>query len=101
VLILASGSAIHNLRALRWGATEPEPWAAAFADWLTEAVAAGAVDRLTDYRRQSPEGVLAHPTDEHFLPLFVALGAGGGGAGRPLFGGFTHGNLGMQAYAWG
>jgi 4,5-DOPA dioxygenase extradiol len=30
---------------------------------------------LFDYRRQAPHAVLAHPTDEHLLPLFVALGA--------------------------
>ena len=30
---------------------------------------------LVDYRSRSPHGVRAHPTDEHFLPLFFALGA--------------------------
>ena len=43
----------------------------------------------------------AHPTDEHFLPLFVALGAGGAGPGRALHRSFAHGSLSMAAYAWG
>ena len=106
VLILGSGSAIHNLRDLRRDAGPPDPWAAEFADWLDRAVESGARDELVGYRERAPNGARAHPTDEHFLPLFVALGAGTGGAGgagkgRQLHGAFSHGNLGMHAYAWG
>lgn len=103
VLVLGSGSAIHNLRELAWGRSEPAPWARAFADWLDRAVEAGAEDDLVHYRERAPSGTRAHPTDEHFLPLFAALGAGGGqdGKGRRLHGAFSHGNLGMHAYAWG
>lgn len=100
VLILGSGSAIHNLRELKWGDGEPEPWARDFAGWLDHAVEAGAEEDLVQYRRRAPSGARAHPTDEHFLPLFVALGAGGG-KGRRLHGAFSHRNLGMHAYAWG
>lgn len=101
VLVLASGSAIHNLRALRWGGTEPEAWAKEFGAWMDRAVTEGHTDALTGYRQANPNGAKAHPTDEHFLPLFVALGAGGAGKGQMLFNGFTHANLGMHAYAWG
>ena len=99
VLVLASGSAIHNLRELgRDGA--PAPWAVAFSDWLDQAVATGDTESLVHYRQKAPGGALAHPTDEHLLPLFVALGAAGKAAGKRLHSSFTHGNLGMQAYAW-
>lgn len=100
VLVLASGSAIHNLRALRWGGTETEPWAKDFGAWLDRGVSAGDTAALVDYRATIPNGAKAHPTDEHFLPLFVALGAGGAGKGQVLYNGFTHNNLGMHAYAW-
>jgi 4,5-DOPA dioxygenase extradiol len=101
VLVLGSGSAIHNLRALRWGGDRPDAWATGFADWLDGKVAEGAVDDLIHYRDRGPGGVMAHPTDEHFLPLFAAMGAGGAAAGRRLHASFSHGNLGMHAYAWG
>lgn len=101
VLVLGSGSAIHNLRALRWGGDRPDDWAIGFAGWLDGKVAEGAVDDLIHYRERGPGGVMAHPTDEHFLPLFAAMGAGGAAAGRRLHASFSHGNLGMHAYAWG
>jgi 4,5-DOPA dioxygenase extradiol len=45
---------------------------------------------------------MAHPTDEHFLPLFVALGAAGEGVkGRALHRSFMHGALSMSAFAFG
>jgi 4,5-DOPA dioxygenase extradiol len=103
VLILGSGSAVHNLRELRGGET-PEPWAAAFAHWLDRHAALGDAEALVRYRDKAPSGARAHPRDEHFLPLLVALGAALGGGrqtkGEVLHSGFAHGNLGMHAYAW-
>lgn len=99
VLILGSGSAIHNLRELGRGG-RPEPWAAEFGAWLDRAVTSGDADALMRYRDAAPQGARAHPRDEHFLPLFVALGAAAKPRGTVLFSGFTHGNLGMHSYAW-
>ena len=48
-----------------------------FADWIAARLDAGDVSALLDYRRQAPGAVQAHPSDEHLLPLHVALGAGG------------------------
>lgn len=102
VLVMGSGSATHNLRALvRGGDSEPEPWAKAFDDWLAETVEKGDEAALADYRTQAPYARDAHPTDEHFLPLHVAFGAAGVGAhGRPLHRSFTLGNLSMASYAF-
>jgi 4,5-DOPA dioxygenase extradiol len=100
VLILASGGAVHNLRQFQVDNRKPADWAIAFDKWLAECVEAGDVDSLVDYRQLRPEGKLAHPRDEHFLPLFVALGAGGG-KGRALHRSFAHGSLSMASFAWG
>ena len=100
VLIMGSGSAIHNLRALVRGgdSSEPEPWAQAFDDWLSDTVEKGDEAELADYRARAPYAREAHPTDEHFLPLHVAFGAAGEGArGRALHRSFTLGNLSMAS----
>jgi len=103
ILVMGSGGATHNLRALTRGkqVSEPEPWSAEFDDWLAETLAKGDEAALAGYRSRAPHAGLAHPTDEHFLPLHVAFGAAGEGArGRALHRSFTLGNLSMAAYAF-
>lgn len=101
VLILSTGGATHNLRQLGRGEDAPD-WAAGFDEWLDEKIRIGAYEELLDYRRLAPNAELAHPTDEHLLPLFVAAGAGLSEApGRSLHRGWTHGSLSMAAYAFG
>jgi 4,5-DOPA dioxygenase extradiol len=79
-LIIASGSITHNLRdyqmAARNGGQSPA-YVRQFADWLADRLHAHDVPALLDYRRLAPAAVQAHPSEEHLLPLFVALGAGG------------------------
>jgi 4,5-DOPA dioxygenase extradiol len=75
VLVIGSGHMTHNLRDWMRGAGEPAPYAAEFAEWVRERLEAHDLDTLADYRARSPHGARAHPSDEHFLPLFVALGA--------------------------
>jgi len=79
VLIIGSGSMTHDLSEFRGRALDaPVPdWVSRFADWFGEKLDAAATDDLVDYRRQAPYAVKNHPTDEHLLPLFAALGAAG------------------------
>lgn len=103
VLILATGSVTHNLSRIGRGDAPPE-WAGEFDEWLSRKISDGALDELLDYRRLAPHAPLAHPTDEHLLPLFVAMGAGSGEAGvrgRGLHRGWTWGSLSMAAYGFG
>ena len=99
VLIVASGSAVHNLGELQRGGGPTPEWAQAFEDWLCASVEAGDEQALVDSVTLAPHYQRAHPSDEHFRPLFVALGAGGP-AGRVLHRGFMHGALSMAAFAW-
>jgi 4,5-DOPA dioxygenase extradiol len=86
VLVIGSGSFTHNLgaafKALRAGQRELEVpgWVTDFTVWMNARLAAGDVASLIDYRAQAPFAVENHPTDEHLLPLYVALGAAGPGA---------------------
>jgi 4,5-DOPA dioxygenase extradiol len=100
-LIVGSGSFTHNLGELAWGDAEaaPEPWAQQFADWVAARLGSGDWEALFDYRRQAPYAARAHPSEEHFMPLFVAGGAAQGAPLRPLVQGWSFGNLSMAAYA--
>jgi 4,5-DOPA dioxygenase extradiol len=103
VLILATGSVTHNLSRIGRGDVPPE-WARDFDEWLFQKITEGALDELLDYRRIAPHASVAHPTDEHLLPLFVAMGAGsvdGQARGRALHRGWTWGSLSMAAYGFG
>ncbi len=46
-----------------------------FTDWFDTRLAARDIDALLDYRRLAPHAEFMHPTDEHLLPVFAALGA--------------------------
>jgi 4,5-DOPA dioxygenase extradiol len=75
VLIIGSGHMTHNLRDWARGQGAAAPYAREFQAWVFDKLNKKDVDTLVDYRSASPHGVRAHPTDEHFLPLFFALGA--------------------------
>ncbi|QNT70705.1 dioxygenase family protein [Defluviicoccus vanus] len=103
VLIIGSGSLTHNLSAAfaNPGDAPAAAWVDAFAAWVAERLAAGAIDDLLAYRRRAPFAADNHPTEEHLLPLFVALGAGSdGGAIERLHASTTHAALAMDAYAF-
>lgn len=103
-LVIASGNVTHNLRDFhlisRNGGQTPV-YVQAFADWLAARLAAGDLSALLDYRRQAPGGVQSHPSEEHLLPLYVALGAGGE---QPrverLFAGIDNHVIAMDAYSF-
>ena len=74
VLIVGSGHLTHNLREYMTGRPRA-PQTEAFRDWVHARLLAGDIDALADWERQAPYARFAHPSVEHFLPLFVALGA--------------------------
>ena len=76
VLVIASGHLTHNLGEYMAGARAPSPAARSFRDWVHERLLAGDDEALFDWPTL-PSARAAHPTPEHFLPLFVALGAAG------------------------
>jgi 4,5-DOPA dioxygenase extradiol len=98
VLIVASGGAVHNLREIAWDGGPAPAWAQGFDEWLATALAEGRLADLIDWQR-APQARRAQPTDEHFLPLFVALGAAGKAArGERVHHGFTLASMSMAAF---
>ena len=103
VLVMGSGGFVHNLRLLdrRGVDAGAEPvWSAEFSSWMDDKLTARDEAALADYRRQAPHAATAQPTEDHFMPLFVAYGAGGDKTTR-LHSSATYGSLRMDAYAFG
>lgn len=78
VLLVGTGSMTHNLAEFMGGGDgegAPDPYVQAFSRWVEDAVQRHDVPALLSYRELAPHARRAHPTDEHFLPLFFALGA--------------------------
>lgn len=77
VLVIGSGFLTHGLPFLRdWSpAAEPPGWSVDFDLWATDAVLRGDLDELSDFRNAAPGMPYAHPTTEHFTPIFIALGS--------------------------
>ncbi|CAG4912078.1 unnamed protein product [Acidocella sp. C78] len=103
VLILGSGSFTHDLRRFRGQPVDaPETQdVTAFSAWMDEAIAGNDIGALLDYRARAPHARDEHPTEEHLLPLFAAIGAGDGGAARRLHNSTEHAILRMDAYGFG
>ncbi len=102
VAIVASGSMTHNLHEFRQAGTQAEPYVMEFASWVRETVMTRALTKLVNYRSLAPHAARAHPTEEHLLPLLVAMGASDDQeAAQVLDDGVVYGVLSMESYAWG
>ena len=99
ILILASGHLTHNLREFfhaRGGG--PSEAARSFREWAHSAVMAGEDEMLLDWA-SAPGAMAAHPSDDHLMPLFVALGASGRARrAEALGGGWVGGALAADNY---
>ncbi len=101
VLIVGSGHVTHNLQDWFRHHADPRPldYVAQFSEWLAQAIATNDRDALLNYRDRAPSAARAHPTEEHFLPLFVALGAAGASAqARRVYASIDAAALAMDAY---
>jgi 4,5-DOPA dioxygenase extradiol len=83
VMIIGSGHITHNLRGFFLRGRDPQfdakldKASAAFVAWIEERVKAGDIEALLNWETLAPFPKENHPEAEHFLPFFVALGAGG------------------------
>lgn len=82
VLVIGSGSMTHNLYVFRGqDIDEAAPaWVSQFSDWMADKLQGGQREALLNYREQAPHAARNHPTDEHLMPLYAAMGAAGAGA---------------------
>ncbi len=103
ILVLGSGNITHNLRDFMQASmsgTAPPAYVQAFADWVHARMSARDVPGLLAYRQQA-FGQRAHPSEEHLLPLFTALGAAGANAQpEAFFRGISDHVIAMDGYAF-
>ncbi|NBN65618.1 dioxygenase family protein [Pannonibacter tanglangensis] len=98
ILLIATGSTTHNLRLIQPKTAPAADWAKAFDAWLDQGLLPGEPGRISRLDT-APQFRLAHPTEEHLLPVFFALGAGGTGArGELLHRSYEYGTLSMSYY---
>ena len=106
-LVLGSGGATHNLALYahargRDDDSAPPEWVEAFNEWTAGAIAARRFDDLFRYSERAPFAAQNHPTAEHFLPLFVTLGAAHDDEkGVRVHSSYDRGLLSLDAYAFG
>ncbi len=108
VLIIGSGSLTHNLSEFSGGRDINAPaqsYVKEFVAWVCEAAAAGDVQKLLRTFELAPHAKRAHPTDEHYQPLLVALGAammdGTAPKSQLIDGGVAYGILSMDSFVFG
>ena len=82
ILLVGSGSMTHNLHELRREEGPTEPYVTAFCAWVQDTLERGDLAAMLDYRHSAPHAERAHPSDEHFRPIYFALGAAGWGQKR-------------------
>jgi 4,5-DOPA dioxygenase extradiol len=77
VLIIGSGFLTHGLPFLRDFRIDAEApgWSTDFDLWAADALSRGDITELAAYQTRAPGMPYAHPTVEHYTPLFVTLGA--------------------------
>lgn len=102
VLLVASGSITHNLYDIQPPHSPTAQYAHEFNQWVKSTVLSHSVNAMLQYRSHAPFAERANPTDEHFLPLIVAMGARAEAEqAQYLEGGIDYGVLSMDTYAWG
>jgi 4,5-DOPA dioxygenase extradiol len=101
VAVMGSGSLTHNQRDIRQFDPGVSKYVAEFTPWVREHVQRRDLQALVDYRRRAPHAERAHPSEEHFLPLLVALGSSErADTVNVIEGGVTYGVLSMESYAF-
>jgi 4,5-DOPA dioxygenase extradiol len=105
ILIIASGGTVHNLRALKWiDNGQADQWALEFDDWLAHHLEKWDLPSLFHYDSLAPNAEFAVPPygNEHFIPIFYAMGAADNQQKATLLHrSFRYGNLSHSVWQFG
>lgn len=93
ILVVGSGSTVHNLTTVNWNAENTEQWAIEFDNWLIEKVENNDKKALFNYRQVAPYAKRAVPREEHIVPMFIAMGSGNRDKPKLLHQSYVYGTL--------
>lgn len=93
VLIIGSGSTVHNLATVDWEATKAKDWAVKFDDWLVEKVVENDIESVKNYQKLAPNASYAIPREEHIVPMFIAMGSGSMEKPKLMYRSYIYGTL--------
>lgn len=101
ILVLGSGNVVHNLGRLNWNAPDAPAydWAQEFDAFVADRLEAGDHQALIAYRSLGAVADLAHPTNDHYLPLLYTVGtAGDGDVLDRIHSGLEMGSISMRSF---
>jgi 4,5-DOPA dioxygenase extradiol len=93
ILVIGSGSTVHNLATVDWNSDKAEEWAVEFDNWLIDKVENNDKEALVGYRQLAPHSKQAVPREEHLVPLFIAMGSGNNEKPKVLHQSYVYGTL--------
>ena len=101
VLIIASGNIVHNLKVIDWNNINAKPldWAIEFDEIVKSKLNSQNFKALVNFEQIGSIFQLAHPTNEHYLPMIYTLGlADKTEEVKYLFEGFQFGSASMRCF---
>ncbi len=103
VLIIGSGAVTHNISGIRkMGKGQlPETYASKFSEWVREKIESRLLVELFEYQDKAPFASRNHPSPDHFLPIFVTLGAASKEPWCRIHSSWTYSVLAMDIYRFG
>jgi 4,5-DOPA dioxygenase extradiol len=99
ILIIGSGNIVHNLTMINRSG-KPHPWALDFDKYIQDNLAQSDHDAIIHYI-QNKSAQLAHPTNEHYLPLLYVIGASGKEKPQFFNEGMQYGSISMRSVVYG
>jgi 4,5-DOPA dioxygenase extradiol len=101
VLIIGSGNIVHNLKILDWNNIDAAPmdWAVEFDELVKAKLNSLDFQALVNYQQFGKLSELAHPTNEHYLPMLYILGLADKNEDiKYIFEGFQYGSASMRCF---
>lgn len=102
ILVMASGNVVHNLRFIEWDEhAKPHSFAVEFDQWIEENTHAKKDAELVKNYLDHKDGQLSNPTQDHYYPFLVMLGAAHGSAEvKTIYSEIQNASISMRSFMW-